>query len=539
MTDYGKWDKFVGDDSDAEGSDDGKIDGMPGTKLLHGFNNFIQAFNPESAGSSPLGAAAERLMDRRGDQAPEGGLRFGVGDRVEVRGAPGSSRGAWARGRIAETWVPRPSGPGLAPYRVFVDPRGDGTRAEVVVSADDGDCVRAAEPDGAPPPASAVGGGATVRSLDLVEALRRGLIGSGGQMAAALIAAAGRGSGAEVRRCLDAPGLAPAVPFIDAAAHPLLDARHRHVVCRFRAGGRENAGDLDVLATALFAALAVERSDFRGILDTRRSAPKARARVDAVVALVNVAASFGTGGRRRLGECTNGDGATLLSRAAAFPGDDALVVCRQILNLPGGAGMALDAALYAAARDGRPKLVTLLADRGAAVDAVFSGGGKASTPLAAALSRDLGDVAALLLRRGADPLHASARLSRRAHPDKAPAAARAYCAHWVAAATDGADLDHDAVAAELDRTRARCPRGSPLAAVLAACAERCWNQSPVDGWPGISSNSSVSLKSNSFFMILEPLILASRVLGNYKPFMGEIRSESARVEGILKSLFPS
>jgi hypothetical protein len=42
--------------------------------------------------------------------------------------------------------------------------------------------------------------------------------------------------------------------------------------------------------------------------------------------------------------------------------------------------------------------------------------------------------------------------------------------------------------------------------------DRCWNQSLVDGRPGISSNPSTSLKSNSFFMIFEPLILASRVL---------------------------
>ena len=41
---------------------------------------------------------------------------------------------------------------------------------------------------------------------------------------------------------------------------------------------------------------------------------------------------------------------------------------------------------------------------------------------------------------------------------------------------------------------------------------QCWNQSLVDGQPGISSNLSTSLKSNSFSMILEPLILATRVL---------------------------
>ena len=35
---------------------------------------------------------------------------------------------------------------------------------------------------------------------------------------------------------------------------------------------------------------------------------------------------------------------------------------------------------------------------------------------------------------------------------------------------------------------------------------QCWNQSPVDGRPGISSNPSTSLKSNSFSMILEPWI---------------------------------
>jgi hypothetical protein len=38
------------------------------------------------------------------------------------------------------------------------------------------------------------------------------------------------------------------------------------------------------------------------------------------------------------------------------------------------------------------------------------------------------------------------------------------------------------------------------------------NQSPVDGRPGISSNPSTSPQSNSFSMILEPLILASQVL---------------------------
>ena len=40
------------------------------------------------------------------------------------------------------------------------------------------------------------------------------------------------------------------------------------------------------------------------------------------------------------------------------------------------------------------------------------------------------------------------------------------------------------------------------------------NQSPVDGRPGISSNSSVSLKSNSFFAILGPIVLALRVLND-------------------------
>jgi ankyrin repeat protein len=39
-------------------------------------------------------------------------------------------------------------------------------------------------------------------------------------------------------------------------------------------------------------------------------------------------------------------------------------------------------------------------------------------------------------------------------------------------------------------------------------ADLCWNQSPVDGRPGISSPPSTSPKSNSFSMILEPLILA-------------------------------
>jgi len=72
------------------------------------------------------------------------------------------------------------------------------------------------------------------------------------------------------------------------------------------------------------------------------------------------------------------------------------------------------------------------------------------------------------------------------------------------------------------------------------CTAQCWNQPLVDGRPGISSNSSVSLKSNSFTMILEPLIQSfpsSRRLT--KKIIGDIRSESTRVEGILKSLFPS
>ena len=39
-----------------------------------------------------------------------------------------------------------------------------------------------------------------------------------------------------------------------------------------------------------------------------------------------------------------------------------------------------------------------------------------------------------------------------------------------------------------------------------------WKTTAGLGGPGISSNPSTSLKSNSFSMILEPLILASRVL---------------------------
>jgi len=52
--------------------------------------------------------------------------------------------------------------------------------------------------------------------------------------------------------------------------------------------------------------------------------------------------------------------------------------------------------------------------------------------------------------------------------------------------------------------------GDAIEDVLLAMANdrvaQCWNQPLVDGRPGISSNSSVSLKSNSFSMILEPLI---------------------------------
>jgi len=58
-----------------------------------------------------------------------------------------------------------------------------------------------------------------------------------------------------------------------------------------------------------------------------------------------------------------------------------------------------------------------------------------------------------------------------------------------------------------DLVRLVAPAGGP-----ARRERRCWNQSPVDGRPGISSNPSPSPKSNSFSMILEPLILASRVI---------------------------
>ena len=51
-----------------------------------------------------------------------------------------------------------------------------------------------------------------------------------------------------------------------------------------------------------------------------------------------------------------------------------------------------------------------------------------------------------------------------------------------------------------------------VARALKPGGARCWNQSLVDGRPGISSEPSTSLKSNSLSMILEPLILASRVL---------------------------
>ena len=63
-------------------------------------------------------------------------------------------------------------------------------------------------------------------------------------------------------------------------------------------------------------------------------------------------------------------------------------------------------------------------------------------------------------------------------------------------------------------------------------ARQRWNQSPVDGRPAISSNPSTSLRSNSFSMIVEPLILASRVLDDCKKIIWEIRSKSTRVEGI-------
>ena len=56
------------------------------------------------------------------------------------------------------------------------------------------------------------------------------------------------------------------------------------------------------------------------------------------------------------------------------------------------------------------------------------------------------------------------------------------------------------------------------------------------GRPGISSSPSTSLKSNSFSMILEPLVLASRVLDDCKKLSGN-SFRNNRVEGIFKSLF--
>ena len=56
--------------------------------------------------------------------------------------------------------------------------------------------------------------------------------------------------------------------------------------------------------------------------------------------------------------------------------------------------------------------------------------------------------------------------------------------------------------------------------------------------PGISSNPFTSLKSNSFSMILEPLVLASRVLDDCKKLSGN-SFRNNQVEGILKRLFRS
>ncbi|KAH8091119.1 ubiquitin-protein transferase [Aureococcus anophagefferens] len=200
MCDYSKWDKFTDADSDSDSES---------ASLFSGLNRFVQSLGPKAdGGAHPWEAPADVAQDRP--------LRFAVGDAVDVLVGDDQGRlgGDWRRGVAAAVRCPAREWPPGArcPYRVTLESGGD-----VACPRDD---------DSACDEATAFYSGA-------------------------LVAAAARGRGAEVDRCLASGAASPLA--VAVASSPLLEPRHGRVVV---VANDDGAGaDLDVVATALFAAL--------------------------------------------------------------------------------------------------------------------------------------------------------------------------------------------------------------------------------------------------------------------------------------------
>ena len=179
MCDYSKWDKFTDADSDSDSES---------SSLFSGLNRFVQSLGPKAdGGAHPWEAPADVAQDRP--------LRFAVGDAVDVLVGDDQGRlgGDWRRGVVAAVRCPAREWPPGArcPYRVTLESGGD-----VACPRDDDSCVRArsAKPPNAKPAPADLGGAlaAGLSACDEATAFYSG----------ALVAAAARGRGAEVDRCL-------------------------------------------------------------------------------------------------------------------------------------------------------------------------------------------------------------------------------------------------------------------------------------------------------------------------------------------------
>ncbi|KAK7234629.1 ubiquitin-protein transferase [Aureococcus anophagefferens] len=230
MCDYSKWDKFTDADSDSDSES---------ASLFSGLNRFVQSLGPKAdGGAHPWEAPADVAQDRP--------LRFAVGDAVDVLVGDDQGRlgGDWRRGVVAAVRCPAREWPPGArcPYRVTLESGGD-----VACPRDDDSCVRCARSRGRPPNASAARGPRR-RARRGPERLRRGdglLLRRPRRRGGAGPRRRGRPVPRERRR---AARRRPSAP-----SSPLLEPRHGRVVV---VANDDGAGaDLDVVATALFAAL--------------------------------------------------------------------------------------------------------------------------------------------------------------------------------------------------------------------------------------------------------------------------------------------
>lgn len=478
MCDYSKWDKFTDADSDSDSES---------ASLFSGLNRFVQSLGPKTdGGAHPWEAPADVEHDRP--------LRFAVGDAVDVLVGDDQGRlgGDWRRGVVAAVRCPAREWPPGArcPYRVTLESGGD-----VACPRDDDSCVRARSAK--PPivkPAPADLGGALAAGLSACDEATAFYSG-------ALVAAAARGRGAEVDRCL-ASGAVPLVVAVDASS-PLLEPRHGRVVV---VANDDGAGaDLDVVATALFAALSPRGTrggdaPFAGCLS---GATQKKNRGPKVAVARRLLAYARADQDRAVGGARNREGKPCLLAVAGdgfFDDDCAAALCDE-LRSHGATADDAAAAAYAAAAAGRPKTLAALLGGGADPDAAVPGkrlrclhaaalqghgscvasllesgaavdveNAAGATPLCFALHHDHADAAARLLAAGADPLHDLARLSRRKRLEDAGATARAYVDHWVTAATEasrgGARFDHGAVDDELAKALEKAQAGTAKAAQL-------------------------------------------------------------------------